>query len=161
MSFELPGPPLRSAIVEDGTRPGAVKWSMTKQFADWLLALVQRAQTVAVAVASLGLTAQSASLGLTAVVPVASGVYRVSWHVRVTTAASTSSSIQVSVVSTEGGVACTQSGPAYAGNATNAPQSGTVLVHADPNTPISVSTTYASVGTPMLYALDVVVEQLS
>ena len=148
-------------IVELGRLPGAVPGSMTKYFADWLLALVQRASTVAQAVATLALTGKSSALGLTSLVTVATGVYRVSYRLRVSTPASTSSSLSLSVVTTEGGVVCTQTSAALASNVANVPLSGVFVVHADPSTPIQVSAAYTSVGTPMVWQADIVAEQVA
>lgn len=157
----LPNPPLNTPIVEDGARLGAVRWAMTKPFADWLLALVQRVSTAAYQLASISRTSQTAAVTLATVVPTASGLYKISYRARVVTPASTSSSLQVQVASTEGGVACLQSSTAYTGNATNRPLTGLFLVRADAGTPIQVSTQYASVGTPMAYDLDCVAEALA
>lgn len=157
----LPDPPLQTPIVESGRAAGTAFGVMTKPYADWLLALVQQSATVAQAVGKLALTAQAGAIGLTPIVSQAAGLYRVSWHARVTTPASGSSSLTVTITSTEGASVCTQSGPALIANVTTAPQSGSVMVKADPNTPISLSTAYASVGTAMLYDLDVVVERMS
>jgi hypothetical protein len=114
------------------------------------------------AAASVALTGQQASIPLTALVGLPStGVYRISWRIRVTQAATTSSSIQLVITTTEGGVVCTQQSAAYTGNATNAPQSGLFVVRPDGDIPIEFSTVYASVGaTPMKHDLDLVVESL-
>jgi hypothetical protein len=161
MATQLPPTPLTTPIVEDGSQKGAVRWSMTRPFADWLQAVVSRIQQASPRIATLSLTGQSDDLGLTALVPLASGLYRVSWHLRVSTPASSSSSLTVTITSTEGGATCTQSGAALTTNAITAPQSGSVLVKADANSPISASVAYTSVGTDMAYDVDFVVEQIA
>lgn len=147
--------PLQTPVVE---RDGLI----TRTWHGYLLALASRVQTAAITLVSLALTAQSASIATTAIVPLpASGRYRVSFHARVTSPASGSSSIVPVVSYTMDGVACTQSGAALVSNAVNAPGSWTFVVKADAATPISYGVTYLSVGTVMAYALDVVLESLS
>lgn len=156
MAATLSAPPLQTPLIEGPKEP-----YITKVWASWLRALVDRAQVAAFAVKSVALTAQAATLGLTSLSPAASGLYRVSYRFRVSTAAGVSSSLQVTITGTEGGIAVTQSSAAYTGNATDKPQSGSFLVHADPATPIQVSTTYASnPAAAMQYELDTVLEAL-
>jgi uncharacterized membrane protein len=147
--------------VEPPVRGQAPTWLITKAWNEWFRSVVTRAQDAAVALVTIALSAQTASLGLTTLIPVAAaGLYRVSYRFRVSTAASVSSSLDVTVSTTEGGIACQQTSAAYTGNATNRPQSGAFLVKADAATPIQISTAYASVGTPMVYELDYVAEQI-
>lgn len=157
MATELSAPPMQTPLSEAINRDQMI----TKVWANWLRALVNRAQVAAYAVITVALTGQSASIGLTSLVPSASGLYRVSYRFRVTTAAGVTSSLQVSVATTEGGVTCTQSSAAYTGNATGAPQSGSFIVRADAATPLQYSSTYASNPVAaMIYALDWFVESL-
>ncbi|MBA3578924.1 MAG: hypothetical protein H0W42_02965 [Gemmatimonadaceae bacterium] len=89
------------------------------------------------------------------------GVYRVSFALRVVQAATTSSSVMVTIAWTEGGVARSFSSPALAANTTAQYSALSVIVSADPSTPITVAVSYASVGgTPMRYALDVYAERM-
>lgn len=108
-------------------------------------------------------TDQSAAIAATALGlgTLAAGLYRVSWHLRVTQAASVSSSLTVSVNHTAGGISCTQTAPAWTTNNTGQPQSGSVLVKVDASSPVLYAVAYASVGTPMHYELDLVVEAVS
>ncbi len=158
MAVSLPGPPLNTPLVEAPGTPGAVPLAGTRPFLDWLFSVTRRAETGGQRVAAITLTGQTASIGTSALVPLASGVYQVSWRLRVSTPASTSSSLQLAIATTEGGVSCLQQTTPYTGNAATRPQSGAFLVHADANTPISYATTYVSVGTPMAYEIDLVVE---
>jgi hypothetical protein len=87
-------------------------------------------------------------------------LYRVAWYVRVTTAASVSSSVQVTVGWTDGGVVQSTSGAALTGNTTTTQESGSVLVSADAETDVTYAVAYTSVGTDMAYALSVVVEAI-
>lgn len=89
------------------------------------------------------------------------GVFRVSWFLRITQAATTSSSVAVSVGFTDG-VALTISGSAVTGNTTTTIQQQSVLVRCDANTALTYSTTYSSVGaTAMAYALSLTVERVN
>ena len=112
---------------------------------------------------SVTLTAQGASIGATAI-PVgslASGLYRVSYLARITTPATTSSSLTVTLGFTNGGVACSLSGAAMTGNTTSTVQTGSHMVAIDRASPVTYATTYASVGaTPMAYSLWVVLEEV-
>jgi|DEB0MinimDraft_3_1074331.scaffolds.fasta_scaffold02359_9 hypothetical protein len=82
------------------------------------------------------------------------GLYQVSYTTRVTQAASTSSSLVVTVSWTDNGVSCSQSGVALTGNTTSTQQSGFLLIQIDSGSVVRYSTTYASVGgTPMQYQL--------
>ena len=114
--------------------------------------------------ARVTLEAQAASLGVTAL-PLASipaGIYRVSYYARITTPATVSSSLIVTISHTDRTIALTQSASAITGNTITTTQFGTLVLRVDRNSPVSYSTTYASVGaTPMAYALDLAIEQLS
>lgn len=157
MASTLPAPPLQTPLI-DSPKTGLI----TRVWGQWLLlSLVGRIQAAAAAIVAIALTGLTASIGTTAIVPVANaGLYRVNYRFRVTTPASVSSSLQFTVTTTDGGITCNQSSAAYTGNATNAPQSDAVIVRCDASTPLSYSTTYASVGTAMVYRLDVTVEAL-
>lgn len=111
----------------------------------------------------LALTAQAASVAGSVETPtLEAGLYRVSWSVRVTQAATTSSSVAVTIGATVGGVPTTQVGDALTANTVGAVQSGSVLVEADAATAITYATTYASVGaTAMAYGLRVSVERVA
>jgi hypothetical protein len=110
------------------------------------------------------LTSQSASIAATAI-PVgslSSGLYRVSYYTRVTTAATTSSSLTFSLSFTDDAITVALAGTAMTGNTTSTAQSGTYLLQMDANSPITYSTTYASVGaTSMQYKLSVVLEAVN
>jgi hypothetical protein len=135
---------------------------MTRDFAEWLRSLTTRVSSSAYSPRSsaVGLTAQTTSIGLTTLFPSATGLYRVTWRFRLSTAATTSSSLTLTITATDG-VTVTYNTAAYTGNVTNLPQSGVFLVRSDAGTPLSYSTTYASVGgTAMVYELDITLEAL-
>lgn len=118
-------------------------------------------------VASVGgtalLTAQSASISATNIpgsASVAAGMYKISWNFRITTAATTSSSLLVTIGYNDG-AAETMASSAYTGNSTTAPQSGSVTVYSAAATAITYATTYASsAAAEMKYQLIVGVEQM-
>lgn len=141
-------------------RSGRKSWTVSRAWGNFFLNLLTQSDATARTVASASLTAQSASIGTTALLPTAaSGLYRVSWRFRLSTAAAVNSSLLITITSTDNAVACSQVTTAYVGNVTNAPQSGEFLVQADPATPISYATTYVSVGVPaMVYEIQLVAE---
>jgi hypothetical protein len=156
MSTTLAAPPLQTPLVEN-PRDGLI----SKVWGTWLRSLIDRAQVAAFAIVRQTFASQSASLPLQSLVPLASGLYRVSYRFRLTTAGGVSSSFQVLFTTTEGGVLCTVGDAAYTGNVTNIPQSGSFIVSVDPSTPLQVFTIYASTGAPaMVCDLIVLVEQL-
>ena len=118
--------------------------------------------------ASASKTAQSASLSATSLDTgtLDPGVYRVSYSARISRAASTSSSLTVTLSWRDGDVAQSQSGAAMTGNSTTTQQNGTFFVHngtnaSSANDVIKYATTYASSGgTTMQYSLFVLLEQI-
>lgn len=130
----------------------------------WLFILQGRLQAAAYVIGAKALTTQNAAISATPfTLPVITGgVYRVSYYVRVTSAAGTSSSVQVTLGWTDGGVSLTKAGTAVTGNTTSSFDQGSVLVRDDANGPITYATSYASnPANAMQYALDVVVEAVS
>lgn len=116
------------------------------------------AQRVGSAVA---LTAQAATIAATALPTgtLAAGLYRVSWFLRITQAATTDSSVAVTIGATVDGVATSQAGEALTSNTVGAVQSGSVIVEADQASSITYAVAYSSTGaTACQFALDVVVE---
>lgn len=106
---------------------------------------------------------QEASIDYTAlpIQNLTQGLYRVSYYLRITQAATTSSSAEVTLRWTDGGVTPTFTGAAVNGNTTTSYQSGSVVLHADDISSIEYRVTYASVGaTPMRYRLEILVEEL-
>lgn len=121
--------------------------------------LVQRVQQAAPTQKTVVATGIQASIGATNIEPLANGTYRVNWYLRITQAATTSSSVQVSITATDDGVTTTSGPVAYMANVTGVPQSGSFLVECDPSTPLTYSVTYLSVGaTPAIAKLTLIVE---
>lgn len=167
MSASLAAPPLTTSLVEPPENPKSpdAAWTITRAWNNWLLSLTTRVQQSAtVLISPTVLTGQSASIAPTALAlgTIAAGYYRVAWFARVTTAATTSSSLTVTISFTESGIACTRSGTAMTGNTTGTNQGNVELIKADQSTAISYSATYASVGgTVMVYRLSILAELVS
>ncbi len=130
---------------------------------NWFTTLQQDVQEAPYRLTTVTVAGQTAAIGATALPlgALATGLYRVSYLARVTTPASTSSSLTVTLGFTNGGVSCTIAGAAMTGNSTSTVQSQTVLVSIDASTPLTYSTAYSSTGaTAMAYSLWLVAEQV-
>lgn len=137
-------------------------FTMSKDFGNWFFAsLVQPIANAPQFYPTVALTGQSASIGTTPIpLPsLATGLYRLTYYARITTADAVSSSLTVTLTWTDGGVSPSFSGAAMTGNTTTTAQSGSAMVQIDAASPISYSTTYAS-NTPaaMQYRLTILVE---
>jgi len=142
------------------TRPDG---RLSLPWVNWFTTLQSDVQDAPFRLASVAATGQSAAIGATAIPlgALATGLYRVSYLARITTAASTSSSLTVRIGFTNGGVACSLSGAAMTGNTTATVQTETVLLQIDASTPITYSTVYSSTGaTAMVYSLWVTAEEV-
>ena len=140
---------------------------------EYFLQMQDRAENSAHAVAKVfdTLTDQSAAIAATSLTistptglttKLSKGLYRVSTYARITQAASTSSSLTVTLGWTDGTVACTSSGSAVTGNTTATPGSQSVVIRSDADGSVTYATAYSSSGgTAMQYRLDIVLEQLS
>lgn len=151
----LPPVPFRNAITS------LPKLFVTDEWLRWLTVVLTAISAAAQKVGTVGLTAQGAAIVTTAIPTprLSAGLYRVTCYARITRAATISSSLTVTISWTDGGIACSQSFAAVAGNTTATSQSGSLLVRVDEATTISYATAYASSGaTSMLYQLDVRVE---
>lgn len=123
----------------------------------WFRDLRQEVDSNPSRIDTVSLENQSASIGTTAI-PTSSlvaGLYLVMAFTRVTTAATTSSSLQVDITATDDSVSYTQTGTAITGNTTSTTGRDFFFLSVDGASPVSYSTTYASVGaTSMVYKLD-------
>lgn len=163
--------PLNDPLVnkrKKGLGPGELDPNEGKMAEVWIPYMQSQSSITATAIrqntSPVSLTAQTASIALTAIPTssLASGLYRATYCVRVTTAAGTSSSISVSFHWTDGGVSCSLASTALTGNLTSTVGSGSALINIDAATPISYSSTYASVGAPvMAYALSITLEEMN
>lgn len=129
--------------------PGQTNGKPSFNFLTRWNALTDRIEQAPYSVASpMTLTGQNASIGATPLAQAAlpAGLYRVSWYVRVTKVAVTSSSVTVTIRWTEGSQSLSLSGAALTGNLVTSVQSGMVFLLIDDGSPITYATTYASNG---------------
>ena len=114
-------------------------------------------QSAAIAATSLTI---STPTGLTT--KLSKGLYRVSTYARITQAASTSSSLSVTLRWEDGTVTCTSSGSALTGNTTATTGSMDLMIRSDADADITYETAYSSSGaTAMQYRLDIVVAEVA
>lgn len=143
------------------TRPGDQRLSMP--WVNWFTTLQQDVSQAPARLKTVSLAGQTAAIGATSVPlgALSAGLYRVSYLARITTAASTASSLTVTLGFTNGGSTCTLSGVPMTANTTTTVQSDTVLVSIDTSTPLTYSTAYSSTGaTVMAYSLWLVAEKV-
>lgn len=146
-------------------RPGdkPVQQFASHPWSAWFEQVHQAVNASAGIVGAVDVKVKEAAITTTAVTtaaPLVAGMYRVSYVVRVTRAATTSSGVQVTVGWTDG-VALTRAGAALTGNTTSTYETESFLVRVDAGTTITYAVAYASVGaTSMQYSLDVSVEIL-
>ena len=114
-------------------------------------------------VVEVDLTAQDASIAATDMTggTLPGGWYRLTYYFRITTAASVSSSLQLTIDWNEGGVTPSFTGVAETGNTTTTYQTGTLFFPVTNLSAVRYSTTYASVGTPMDYLLHLNLEAIN
>lgn len=168
MAAVLPPMPTASDLEEQDPQTKRPSGRISKDWYLWFYQLVTRIQASAQSSTSaVSLTTQAASIAATGIPltnlltggTIQGGLYRISWYARITQAATTSSSLTVTIGWQESGNSLTTSGAALTGNTTTTDQSGSVLVRNDPGGVLSYATTYSSTGvTPMQYRLDVVAE---
>jgi hypothetical protein len=90
------------------------------------------------------------------------GLYRVTYYVRITTPASTSSKLQISIGWTDDAVSCSVQAEELITNTVGTVQSQTLLVRNDQAAPITFAVDYTSVGgSAMQYNLFIMVEQVA
>jgi hypothetical protein len=133
-------------------------------WAQWFLAVQRAVDSTALGVGTpQTLIAQHAALPVTTVLTVpATGLYRVSVAAVITQAATTSSSLQLTVRWTCLGVPTAVSGAAMTTNVVGTLAQITPIAYADEGTVITVEAAYASVGaTSMQYTLSARVEAMS
>lgn len=148
--------PMRDAIVGE-------QKTITDVWADYFAALGQSATRASVMEGEKELTGQSAAIASTAIPlqTVYQALYRVSYYAEITQAASSSSSLTVTIGWTRASKSFTESGTAITGNTTTTQQNGTLFVSVDGGSEITYSTAYSSSGaTPMEYRLELKAERI-
>lgn len=166
MTTNLSSPPVNDSITEIEPTHPVFKFPhyFSKKWQIWLGETVfSRMQSTSQVILTKTLTAQAASIASTpfTIGTIAAGLYRLSWAMRITTAATVSSSLAIGFSWTETAVSLTHTDAAITGNTTTTIQSGMVMIRSDANAPIQYIFTYASVGaTPMQFRADLLVERL-
>lgn len=158
MANSAPQPPLLEPFLQ---APGSPYPSGL--WLNFLGALATAVGAAASVLKSLTRTVLSASVATTAALTTRSaGYYRVSYNVQITQAASSSSTLTVTIGWLQNGSSKTVAFAAVTGNTTSTVQGDSKMVKADASSDITYATAYGSVGgTPMNYAIDVCVEKLS
>ena len=157
MAITLAPFPVRTGVSLEANR------LMSRPWVAWLSDMEDRLDASPARVANVSLTAKTASISATAFDRASkdAGMYRIGYFARITTAATTSSSLTVTMSGTNGGVAVSFAGSAMTANSTATVQSGNVYLQADAATDIKYATTYASSGdTAMVYSLWVTLERV-
>jgi len=135
----------------------------SQELVDWFLEQQTRAEDSPEFLVTVTLIAQDAAIATTPIpMPaLAAGVYRVTAYLRITRAATVSSSVQLTITATDGGVSCPQSAAAVTGNTTATVHGATFVVRSDAAQPISYAVAFSTSGaTPAQYRLDLRVEAL-
>lgn len=151
--------PQSAAIEEGGSKTIAGIWFR------WLSQLVARSTISILRVATLvHRTGSSASISAsTLFLPSQDGDFRISYYAQVTTPATTSSALTITIGWKNGGIAQSKTfAPAsLTGNTTASNDGDGLMIRADSGQAVTYATGYTSVGgTPMSYALDVFAESL-
>ena len=135
---------------------------VTSAWVDWMSQLNQVVTQGPTSLQVVNLVDQAASISATDFSggSVNAGFYRLSYYAQITQAATTNSSLTVTL-NWANGTTLTFSGAAITGNTTTTYQQETVLVKVSA-APVTYTTTYASTGaTPMQYSLGLVFEMVS
>lgn len=163
---QIAAPPIQDSVVlpPEPNDPIGI-WAMGQSWVNWIIrSLMKRVSQTAIVLLAVVLEDQNASVSSTPfeLEPISEGTYRIAWYAEVTTAAVTSSSLTVTIGFTHNSKSLSISGAAMTGNTTTTIQTGSIVVDADQNSPLTYATTYASNGAgQMVYYLRFVIEQLN
>lgn len=137
----------------------------TDVWAEYLTSLVDTVDDTPLNLNVVQLTGQAGAIGSTdfSGSDLNPGLYRASVYARITQAATTSSSLTVTISWTDGGIPQTYSYPPLTGNTTTTTLTWpSLFLHVDASSPVRYATTYASSGAAvMTYSLYVVLERVS
>lgn len=155
--------PLGAAMVAPTDRKLAKKFPkllVTGDWADWLLAEQESLNLAPERKDHVRLEGQTAAVATTPfTLDLDPGVWRILYQVRVTRVAGTSSSFQVTVTWTQGGVVQTFTGALQNGNLLTTREGTDFVIRTDTDTPVSYAVAYASVGAPtMQFEADFIAE---
>lgn len=153
--------PITDVSVDPATGQPRSNGLVSSGWLNWFSGLVAQLDTTGQRLRAIALPDQSAAIANTPI-PVGSlagGLYRLTWFARITTPGTVSSSFELFVDFTDGGIACEVRGGALATNTIDSVKSGVLVVRSDPGSPISYSTAYSTSGaTPMEYSLSLSLE---
>jgi len=151
-----PPVPMRSPVVDRGF--------LHREFVRFLSTLVEWLSRTTQELGAASEVDQAAAIATTDIVlarATQNGLYRVSYSLRISQAATTSSSAALTLGWTTNSVSCSQAFSAITGNTTATQTSDAITVLVDANSAITYSVSYTSVGaTPMQFGVDVRVEEL-
>lgn len=161
----IASPPIQDSVVETDEKipsrrdpfylsTGWIRWGQNS--------LIPKVQAAPQLLKAVSLTNKSASIGATAlplgVIP--AGRYRIDYFIKVSQAATVSSSLTVTLGFSVDGSACTQTAAAVTGNTIATTQSGSIFIRIQSNSAITYAVLYASVGgTPCKFTFDIDVTQ--
>lgn len=154
--LDTTAPPLNDVVIDKTGR-------LTDLWRQWFGRLPATLGAIPSILNVVNLSGQSASLAATdfSNTSLLAGIYRASYRVQITQAAGVSSSLTVSILWTDGGVAQTATGAAIVGNTVTTGQSDFALIRVDAGTAVQYSAVYASVGVPgMTYTFTASLEKI-
>lgn len=133
---------------------------LSPPWADYLSRMAQTVGAAATRISSVSLTSQLASVSPTDISggTLKEGLYRISYHLRITTPDGISSDLTVTLDWTDGGVAQSEVSKTVSTNTTDTRLHGDFLIHIDASTPVRYSTTIVTGLGDLEYRLDVVLE---
>lgn len=136
---------------------------ITTAWVDWFLDLLTRVNQTARRVVSVALETQIATIATTSVPTgdATAGLFRVTYYAAITTPATTSSELTITLGWTDRGVSKSKTFALINGNTADTTQSDSLLMRCDQAILLTYAALYNSVGgTVMQYSLDVVVESM-
>lgn len=139
------------------------KGVLTNDGVDYLLSLGNDVNQTTRRLTSVNLVLQQAAIGTTPIPlgALAGGLYRVTFYLRITQPGTVSSSAQVTLGWTDGGVVMSKTFANVNGNLTTSFDTDTILVENDQALALTYAIAYASAGaTPMQFKLRIVIESV-
>lgn len=163
----IPPVPIRSPVLEPPPAQGwleALKRSVLhRELVRFLNILRDRVMASTNIIGTVDITDGDATIPPTDIPlpPLAAGTYRLSYDLRISRAATTSSSAGVTFGWTSGAVSCAQIFALVTGNTTASQTSDAITISADASSSITYALSYSSAGaTSMTYNLGITVEAL-
>jgi hypothetical protein len=162
MALEFAPAPIRDPIAQQEAE--SQRLMLTRVWIDWFASLGIRVDQQT---HTLNIMEEFNLSGAVAPTPIptdslSEGLYRVTYYLRITVPASTSSAIQVAIGWTDGAVSCSIEAEELTTNTVGTVQSNTLMIRCDQAAPITFAVEYTSVGgTPMQYNLFIMVEQVA